>query len=361
MKITTNRKWVRLVGTRHDVLYWRSDDRTPPLFPFVRRFDLTTLGTREKWIAEILFPKLSKHGLLKTVELYLPEKSYSDDDAYAMLAGYQIDNPQQNEDIKSQKPSGEIRQPPKWDEAPYCFKCRSSFTFTLRQHHCRSCGHSYCNNCSQKTAPLPDFGIAEPVRVCDPCFVKLHEFKSLKEVVVFRQQKVVHIYNVVEHGRRFYRSLVWSSDARHTLHDMLPVHPYDVSWSVMDRYSAGHGEAHSRASFPHESLVITRNLATAAENTQMYMPTRYLRGLLPEALLDTYVFWQESDDSLTGYLRRELQEKMLVTSVLRVELFKDAMIGATAKVTRKPVRPDDPVSLAPVSYTHLTLPTNREV
>ena len=48
------------------------------------------------------------------------------------------------------------------------------------------------------------------------------------------------------------------------------------------------------------SLVITRNLLKAI-GPQTYMPTRFLQGLLPTALLDFYEFWQNADDSLTGY------------------------------------------------------------
>ena len=45
---------------------------------------------------------------------------------------------------------------------------------------------------------------------------------TVKEIVVFRHPPVVHVYNVLEHGRRYFRSLVYSSDARFCLHDMEP-------------------------------------------------------------------------------------------------------------------------------------------
>ena len=38
--------------------------------------------------------------------------------------------------------------------------------------------------------------------------------KTLKEIVVFRKPKVVHVYNIIEYGRRWYRSLCYSSDAK---------------------------------------------------------------------------------------------------------------------------------------------------
>lgn len=43
----------------------------------------------------------------------------------------------------------------------------------FKQHHCRNCGHIFCNSCSEQQAQLPnDLGQigAKPVRVCDGCW-----------------------------------------------------------------------------------------------------------------------------------------------------------------------------------------------
>ena len=49
------------------------------------------------------------------------------------------------------------------------------------------------------------------------------EVFTLKEVVVYRRPvEVVHIYDVVEHGRRFYRQLVFSSSPIYSLHTSAP-------------------------------------------------------------------------------------------------------------------------------------------
>ena len=42
----------------------------------------------------------------------------------------------------------------------------------------------------------------------------------LKEVIVFRSPPVVHVYDVISHGRRFYRTLIFSSDNAFALHNM---------------------------------------------------------------------------------------------------------------------------------------------
>jgi hypothetical protein len=43
-----------------------------------------------------------------------------------------------------------------------------------------------------------------------------------KELVCYPQRRVLHIYNLVSHGRRMYRTLAFTSDSRLALHGFAP-------------------------------------------------------------------------------------------------------------------------------------------
>ncbi|XP_074660644.1 zinc finger FYVE domain-containing protein 1-like isoform X2 [Tubulanus polymorphus] len=66
--------------------------------------------------------------------------------------------------------------PPYWvpnSEIFECFKCKEMFTPTDTKHHCRACGHGFCDDCSTKRRAVPERGWGEAlVRVCDDCYEK---------------------------------------------------------------------------------------------------------------------------------------------------------------------------------------------
>lgn len=53
------------------------------------------------------------------------------------------------------------------EETTECTNCNEKFTFTLRRHHCRLCGHIFCHKCSDRWLLTPHS--SKRVRSCDVC------------------------------------------------------------------------------------------------------------------------------------------------------------------------------------------------
>lgn len=146
---------------------------------------------------------------------------------------------------------------------------------------------------------------------------------TLKEVVCFRKPPVCHIYNVVEHGRRYYRTLVYSSDAKFCLQDLVPhltIRPDPINKNnVIPHYESGNPLIKVE---PAPSVVITRSL-NALLGTQTFLPERFLRGLIPSTLLEDFMFWQSESDSLTGYIKPEKMRENVLSATppcIRVQI-----------------------------------------
>lgn len=54
-------------------------------------------------------------------------------------------------------------------DANSCVLCKNKFNQLRRKHHCRQCGHVFCNKCCKERIPLPQLGIDDPERVCESC------------------------------------------------------------------------------------------------------------------------------------------------------------------------------------------------
>ena len=72
-----------------------------------------------------------------------------------------------------------------------------------------------------------------------------------REAVVFRDLAIVHLYAVVEHGRQFYRRLIYTSDARYTLSETQPSTEdrKEGMWLKFERHEAMRDEFEQMASW----------------------------------------------------------------------------------------------------------------
>ena len=169
---------------------------------------------------------------------------------------------------------------------------------------------------------------------------------TLKEVVVWHSPPVINIYNVVEHGRRHFRILQYTSNMSLCLHEVKG-EPYPDRVAGILSLSAG---VPMTAVLPEASVIISRALNNKLGN-QVFIPDRFLGGMLPTALVEKYDFWQSDDDCLYGYeIANEKTVQAGPTTQLKVTLSKtsaDDSSGfcnseANAVIQRIPVMDLDP-------------------
>ena len=119
---------------------------------------------------------------------------------------------------------------------------------------------------------------------------------TLKEVIVWQNPPVINIFNVTEYGRRLLRVLQYSSSSSICL-DEVKGEPYPDRVAGILSMSSGIPMTNT---FPSDSLIVSRALSKSIGN-QVYIPKRFLAGILPTALVDTYTFWQTEDDNIIGF------------------------------------------------------------
>ena len=171
-----------------------------------------------------------------------------------------------------------------------------------------------------------------------------------KAIYVFKQLRVVHVYNVYSHGRRFYQSLEYTSDVRFTLRAMQPsIKDRQSPWPAWERHGAGH----PYAEHPDPLSVVVLRASDVQDNRagteETFIPSRLLYGLIPSALLDTHRFWQDTKDQLRGYPKDDEGTHLLM---VELEERKDQLALRTGGVVahiRKIPQAQQPEQPAPTT------------
>ncbi|KAK2197865.1 bifunctional EF-Hand 1 [Babesia duncani] len=123
-----------------------------------------------------------------------------------------------------------------------------------------------------------------------------------KEIIVTKDPPCISVYDIIEQGRTWYRSLVYSSDAKRSYCNSLA--RFVTSQSVENhKPTLVCGKAAMAPEISKRTLLIIRSQASGSVTTreQLVLPI-CLRGLVPEVLLEEYEFWQNLKTSdIVGY------------------------------------------------------------
>jgi thiol-disulfide isomerase/thioredoxin len=145
-----------------------------------------------------------------------------------------------------------------------------------------------------------------------------------KEFIVYKHINVLHVYNLLSHGRKMYRSLIFSTSSTLSLASLAG----DDSGQVVPdfiRNAAGDLKEYRK---PSSSLQIVRQSDSRRE---VLLPSRLLNGVIPSCLLENFRFWQDENDlTING-------EPIDLTSQFFNFHLKITLNGTGAIISRLPV------------------------
>eukprot|EP01038_Epipyxis_sp_PR26KG_P004458 gene4458-6304_t len=136
-----------------------------------------------------------------------------------------------------------------------------------------------------------------------------------KLVYLFRRLRCVHIYECISHGREWWFTLHLTTDNRFCHHYLQPSsdnrrsqypdwwiraggHPYPAG---LQAYLCNNIEDQTKNGY--RSIVITRDAQhylNLSGGRETFIPSRLLFGLIPDALLESYTFWQDESVAPLG-------------------------------------------------------------
>lgn len=91
-------------------------------------------------------------------------------------------NPINNENNYEKINSRRLQTWVKNDTVNTCYQCLRSFSFFIRKHHCRLCGHIFCWNCSRFNMIIPDIIRTLPKYISNTDYIKSKTFKLIKNI-----------------------------------------------------------------------------------------------------------------------------------------------------------------------------------
>jgi hypothetical protein len=124
---------------------------------------------------------------------------------------------------------------------------------------------------------LPEEIVKDKVRLIG-CDAADKPEATWKEIVILKQRKMLLAFNLISHGRRVFRQLIFTTDSRFSLHN-LTLKPKGVF-----RFAAGDFK---KKRSHDDSLVIVRQ-NSELDGNEMFISFRLLHGVVSSALLEAF-------------------------------------------------------------------------
>ena len=181
--------------------------------------------------------------------------------------------------------------------------------------------------------PLPEDAQSMTIEVSEDASRVSHE------IVVYRARRMIHVYKLEQCGRRWYRTLAFATDANFCLAAFQP----DISnrteeWTPSERHAAG--DCRDTKPIRGATTLIERNWQVPENlslGNEAFVPARLLNGLLPAALLESHVFWQDESEHLRGYAKNAADPTIYHVQLHTSTLNGDSTAGPQAAWRRASV------------------------
>ncbi|KAJ1607845.1 putative EF hand domain-containing protein [Cryptosporidium canis] len=314
---TQNLYWCKLVGCRMDLYRWEAFHKTNQV-TFKTKYNKNSLPKGTEWILEIFEP-------WRAIFLTGVSTIYMDDGI--------------SDSTKTNTTTSGGGGPAKYKSPDLSNVVRMQFLYPLYEP-----GEGPESPNQKITGILEsstDSRFDEDILSSGSAEIVTH---SLKEIVIQRFPPVILVFDIVEQGRLYYKQLCHTSNVSHSLGYLdnsrfitplfstgdfcsteSPNHPahsaaltrpgspnltrHKPNASCTDaRFALASGMPLNRGKKPSKSLVITRDYHKEPIGTEMYIPRRFLLGLIPQVFLETHEFWQsQHTGNIRGYPKRSLQ------------------------------------------------------
>eukprot|EP00043_Microstomoeca_roanoka_P005858 m.58502 g.58502 ORF g.58502 m.58502 type:complete len:4257 (-) comp13155_c0_seq1:39-12809(-) len=129
------------------------------------------------------------------------------------------------------------------------------------------------------------------------CSAPDKEHATWKEIVVYKDRKLVHMYNLVSHGRKMYRVLIYTSHHGFSLAALSP--NFDPKARAVPPIACKQAGNIRQQRGNDASLIVQRRNASL-EGHEVLLPKRLLAGLIPDALLSSHRFYHGEDGVIRG-------------------------------------------------------------